>query len=125
MFYNELRKIFSGFTTKVGLFLGGLGVPANFITFLVLVSGFGAGYCIYLAEFYWAIFLILFSGLMDAFDGAVAKANHKESKFGGLLDSTTDKITEIVMSSIDSDNSLILAEFEDYSNNEIKNKNYS
>ena len=95
MFSNELRKIFSGFTTKVGLFLGGLGVPANFITFLVLVSGFGAGYCIYLAEFYWAIFLILFSGLMDAFDGAVAKANHKESKFGGLLDSTTAKITEI------------------------------
>jgi phosphatidylglycerophosphate synthase len=32
---------------------------------------------------------------MDGFDGAVAKANNKETKFGALFDSVTDKITEI------------------------------
>lgn len=95
MLTEELRRLFSGFTTNVGIKLGGIGVSANFITFLVFIFGIIAAYLIYVGNFSLSILFILLSGLMDGFDGAVAKANHKETKFGALLDSTTDKITEI------------------------------
>lgn len=33
-------------------------------------------------------------GLADAFDGAIAKAQGRTSKFGALLDSSTDRLSE-------------------------------
>lgn len=95
MFTDQLRKLFSGITTNVGKFLGKLGVSANFVTFLVLVFGFIAAYYIYIGFFGLALLFVILSGIMDGFDGAVAKANNKETKFGALFDSVTDKITEI------------------------------
>ncbi|MDD4662060.1 MAG: CDP-alcohol phosphatidyltransferase family protein [Candidatus Pacebacteria bacterium] len=95
MLTTEIRNFFSGFTTSVGKTLGKMGVSANFVTFLVLVFGFIAAYFIYSNNFPLAILFVILSGIMDGFDGAVAKANHKETKFGALFDSVTDKVTEI------------------------------
>jgi phosphatidylglycerophosphate synthase len=95
MLTDELRKLTSGTTTSVGKSLGSMGVSANLITFLVLVTGFLAAYYIYLGLFNLAFVFVLISGILDGLDGAVAKANKKETKFGALFDSVTDKITEI------------------------------
>jgi phosphatidylglycerophosphate synthase len=95
MLTDQLRNLFSGITINVGKFLGKIGISANFVTFLVLVFGFIAAYLIYLGDFKLALIFVIASGIMDGFDGAVAKANHKETKFGALFDSVTDKITEI------------------------------
>jgi phosphatidylglycerophosphate synthase len=97
MFSDQLRKVFSVATTKAGKFIGDLGVHANFVTLLVLLTGVIAAYYIYIGAFYLAIFFVLLSGILDGLDGAVAKANNNETKFGGVLDSTTDKITEILI----------------------------
>jgi phosphatidylglycerophosphate synthase len=95
MLTDQLRKLFSGLTTSVGKFLGKIGISANFVTSLVLVFGFAAAYFIYIGHFGLALLFVILSGIMDGFDGAVAKANNKETKFGALFDSVTDKITEI------------------------------
>lgn len=95
MFSDQLRKLLSGITTSIGKTLGKIGIHANFVTFLVLIFGFWAGYYIYIGEYGLAILMIIISGICDGIDGAVAKANQKETKFGALLDSTTDKVTEI------------------------------
>ncbi|MFA5431642.1 MAG: CDP-alcohol phosphatidyltransferase family protein [Candidatus Paceibacterota bacterium] len=95
MLTEELRGLFSNLTTSVGKTLGKMGVSANFVTFLVLVFGFIAAYFIYIDSLTLAILFIILSGVMDGFDGAVAKANNKETKFGALFDSVTDKTTEI------------------------------
>lgn len=95
MLTDELRGLFSSLTNSVGKTLGGMGISANFVTFLVLVFGFIAAYFIYIGSFALAILFIILSGIMDGFDGAVAKTNHKETKFGALFDSVTDKTTEI------------------------------
>jgi len=97
MFSDELRKIFAGFTTKAGKFLGRLGLTANFVTLLVFVTGVIAAYYIYIGTLWLGIVFFILSGIFDGLDGAVAKANNKETKFGGVLDSTTDKITEILV----------------------------
>jgi len=95
VFTEEFRKIFSGITNKIGEILGKTGLSPNFFTSLILVFGFIAAYLIYLGFFRLAIFFVLISGLMDFIDGVVAKVNKKETKFGSLFDSLSDKTTEI------------------------------
>ncbi|MFA5086331.1 MAG: CDP-alcohol phosphatidyltransferase family protein [Candidatus Paceibacterota bacterium] len=95
MLTDELRKRTSGLTTSIGKSLGKMGVSADAITFMVLVTGLIAAYYIYMEEFLIAFILVLVSGIFDGLDGAVAKANQKETKFGALFDSVTDKVTEI------------------------------
>lgn len=95
MLTDELRKMTSGLTTSIGKSLGKMGVSANAVTFLVLVTGLIAAYYIYMEAFVVAFIFVLLSGIFDGFDGAVAKANQKETKFGALFDSVTDKVTEI------------------------------
>jgi len=95
MLTDQLRNLSSDTVTSIGRTFGKLGFSANFITFLVLFFGLIAAYFIYLGSFYWAVLFIIISGLLDGIDGAVAKANNKETKFGALFDSVTDKITEI------------------------------
>ena len=95
MFTENLRKIFEGFSNWIGKTLGKTGFSPNFFTFLILVFGFIGAYFIYSGYFKLAIFFILLSGLMDFIDGAVAKINKKETKFGALFDSVSDKTTEV------------------------------
>lgn len=95
MFTEDLREIFKGISNKIGEILGRTGPSPNFFTLLVLVFGFITAYFIYLGSFIWAIVFILISGIMDFIDGAVAKVNKKETKFGALFDSTVDKTSEI------------------------------
>ena len=101
-YYNKKKAMLmsfvgdKGISNKIGEILGKTGLSPNFFTFLVLVFGFIAAYFIYLGSFKWAIVFILISGLMDFVDGAVAKINKKETKFGALADSTADKTSEIV-----------------------------
>ena len=97
MLTDNLRGLFKGFSISSGRFLGGLGITPNMITFLVLIFGIIAAYNIYLGNLNLAIIFVLLSGMMDFFDGAIAKACQKETKFGGLFDSTTDKFTEIIL----------------------------
>jgi len=95
MLTEKFRNIFSGITANIGKTLGKTGLPPNFFTSLTLIFGLAGAYFIYAEKFSFAIIFILISGLMDLTDGAVAKINNKETKFGALFDSTTDKTTEI------------------------------
>ncbi len=95
MLTENLREIFKGISDRIGRVLGKTGLSPNFFTFLILVFGFIAAYFIYLGSFKLAILFILISGFMDFIDGAVAKVNKKETKFGSLFDSVADKTSEI------------------------------
>jgi phosphatidylglycerophosphate synthase len=98
MFTDNLRKAFSGLSKSLGEFLGKkVGMSANFATFLVLLFGIISAYFVYVGNFYIAILFFLISGVMDFVDGSIAKSLNKQTKFGGLLDSTTDKLTEILI----------------------------
>ncbi|MCX6761137.1 MAG: CDP-alcohol phosphatidyltransferase family protein [Candidatus Nealsonbacteria bacterium] len=95
MLTEQIRNLSSGITTTIGKTIGKTGLSPNFFTFLVLVFGIIAAFFIYFGSLQWAVLFIMLSGLLDGIDGAVAKANNKETKFGALFDSVTDKITEI------------------------------
>jgi phosphatidylglycerophosphate synthase len=93
----NLRKPTQKYFLAIGKALGKLGLHPNVYTLLTLITGIGVAYTIYINEIPLAIALLLLSGLMDALDGAVAKANNQVTKFGGMFDSVTDKITECLI----------------------------
>jgi|SRR3989339_515970 len=80
-----------------GIALGKTGLSPNIISLFVLITGLAAAYFIYIGSFAISIVLILFSGIFDFLDGAVAKATGKVTKFGAMLDSIIDKTTEIAV----------------------------
>ena len=44
---------------------------------------------------HWGALIMMVAGLCDILDGQVAREGRKETKFGALLDSTTDRYSEI------------------------------
>lgn len=69
----------------------------NFISILGFVSVIVAGWLYHLDHVRWAGLWVLLGGLWDVFDGRVARESGLASKFGSFLDSTLDRISEIVV----------------------------
>ena len=93
----ELRAKVRGLIVPVALGLARVGLTPNALTvigFLIAcVAAVAAGAQAWLL----AGFLVIFGGVFDLFDGAVARATGKVSKLGGFLDSTFDRWGEGVI----------------------------
>jgi phosphatidylglycerophosphate synthase len=93
----ELRVKIRGLITPIALGLARVGLTPNALTvigFLIAcVAAVAAGAQAWLL----AGFLVIFGGVFDLFDGAVARATGKTSKLGAFLDSTFDRWGEGVI----------------------------
>ncbi len=76
---------------KSAQFLIRLGISADLLTVAGLLFSLLAGWLIVQGQFFIAAATLLFSGLLDMLDGAVARLSGKQSKFGGILDSSLDR----------------------------------
>jgi CDP-diacylglycerol--glycerol-3-phosphate 3-phosphatidyltransferase len=74
-----------------------LRVHPNAITTFGFVVTMGAGFLYHLDHVRWAGFLVLLGGVVDIFDGRVARESGLASKFGSFYDSTLDRLSEIVV----------------------------
>jgi CDP-diacylglycerol--glycerol-3-phosphate 3-phosphatidyltransferase len=70
------------------------GITPNALTWSGLLLSFGAAVLIALGQPFIAGFVVLLSGLFDMLDGALARFINKSTKFGGILDSTLDRLGE-------------------------------
>jgi phosphatidylglycerophosphate synthase len=71
-----------------------VGVTPNGLSYAALGLGVGAGALFYLQRGWWALPVLLLSGLIDAVDGRVARLSGRVSPWGGVLDLTFDRIVE-------------------------------
>jgi phosphatidylglycerophosphate synthase len=71
------------------------GIDPNILTFLGLIPPLLFLYFITIEEYGWAL-LSMFGVLFDTLDGAVARMSGKVSKFGGILDSTLDRVADAI-----------------------------
>jgi CDP-diacylglycerol--glycerol-3-phosphate 3-phosphatidyltransferase len=74
-----------------------LGVHPNAISTTGFLVTLAAGLLYHLDHVRWAGLLVLIGGILDIFDGRVARESGLESKFGSFYDSTLDRISEIVV----------------------------
>jgi CDP-diacylglycerol--glycerol-3-phosphate 3-phosphatidyltransferase len=70
------------------------GITPNILTLINLALNIVAAYFIATGHFLLGGVLILVSGLFDLLDGALARLTKKVTKFGAILDSTVDRISE-------------------------------
>jgi phosphatidylglycerophosphate synthase len=93
----ELRARIRGLMTPIAVGLGKLGLTPNALTvigFLIAcVAAVAAGAQAWLL----AGLLVIFGGVFDLFDGALARATGRVSKVGGFMDSTFDRWGEGVV----------------------------
>ena len=95
---DSLRRAISNpLTGYVARFIARSGIHPNVISGLGLLLSILAGGSAATGQFVWAAILVLVSGLFDLLDGAVARASNKISRFGGVLDSTLDRLGEAAL----------------------------
>jgi CDP-diacylglycerol--glycerol-3-phosphate 3-phosphatidyltransferase len=94
---DRLRHFFQGFLENVGQALFKLGISANAITLLGLSGSIAASILIARGNLLAGGITLLCTGPLDAFDGAVARAKGKETRFGAFLDSITDRYSELII----------------------------
>jgi len=103
---STFKKEFRKYSRPLVMILQTLGLTPNQLSllgFLLAVTSSIAYYIGRIDENLIPIggLLLLFSGLSDALDGALAEEHYQTTIFGGILDSTLDRLSEaIVISSL-------------------------
>lgn len=87
-------KTLYGRCMTAGRTLGELGVTPNALTYGSLVLALAAGGAAAFGHLFWAACILLLSGACDVLDGMVARATGSVTKFGALLDSTVDRLSD-------------------------------
>jgi len=70
------------------------GITPNALTLINLALNIGAAYVIATGHFIIGGVLVLVAGLFDLLDGALARFTEQTTKFGAILDSVADRISE-------------------------------
>jgi len=83
----------------VGRVVAKTGVPPNLLTILGFLINVGVAWMISRGPSLFTIAggLIVVAGIFDLLDGAVARGTNRATRFGALLDSTMDRLSEAVL----------------------------
>jgi CDP-diacylglycerol--glycerol-3-phosphate 3-phosphatidyltransferase len=81
-------------TNPIVRILSKSGITPNALTLTNLALNIVAAYVIATGHFLLGGILVLVSGLFDLLDGALARFTKQATKFGAILDSTVDRISE-------------------------------
>jgi CDP-diacylglycerol--glycerol-3-phosphate 3-phosphatidyltransferase len=81
-------------TGPIGRGIARTGVSPNVLTTTGLLLTLGAATLLAFDHPMIAGWVLVFGGLMDTFDGAVARATDRSTPFGGFYDSVTDRLSD-------------------------------
>jgi phosphatidylinositol phosphate synthase len=90
----ETRDRIRGAAVPVAIALGRLGLTPNALTVLGFLGMFAAAGAAALQQWVVAGVLVAAFGAFDMFDGALARATNRATRFGAFLDSTLDRTGE-------------------------------
>jgi len=76
--------------------LASAGVHPNILTAIGVSINIGCGVLFGFGEFFWAGIVLIIANLFDMLDGNVARQSGNVTKFGGFLDSTLDRLSDMV-----------------------------
>jgi CDP-diacylglycerol--glycerol-3-phosphate 3-phosphatidyltransferase len=84
-------------TDPVARLLARAGLTPNAVSWIGFILALGAAALIITAHPFAAGWVILFAGFFDILDGALARHLKKVTPFGGVLDSTLDRLSEAAL----------------------------
>jgi CDP-diacylglycerol--glycerol-3-phosphate 3-phosphatidyltransferase len=91
----EGRKLAAYYTTQpVAKLLARTSISPNTITWLGFLVTLGAAALIITGHLFAAGFVVLIAGFLDILDGTLARHTNQASRFGALLDSTLDRLSD-------------------------------
>jgi len=76
--------------------LADAGVHPNLLTAIGVTINIGCGVLFGMGEFFWAGIVLMVANLFDMLDGNVARLSGTVTKFGSFLDSTLDRLSDMV-----------------------------
>lgn len=88
------RNLAYRITVPVVRILSKSGITPNALTFINLALNIVAAYVIATGHFLLGGVLVLVAGLFDLLDGALARFSKQTTRFGAILDSVADRISE-------------------------------
>lgn len=91
---NIRRNLAHRITGPVVRILSKSGITPNTLTFVNLALNIIAAYVIAVGYFLLGGVLVLVAGIFDLLDGALARFNKQTTRFGAILDSVVDRISE-------------------------------
>lgn len=97
MLNARVREGWDRLMNPLGRRLGRVGVTPDVITIIGVLIQAAVAALIIDGRLVAAGLLAIASAFADAFDGAVAKARGRTSRFGALLDSTTDRLSDALI----------------------------
>lgn len=93
----NLRTRIRGIATPIAIAMGKVGLTPNALTLIgfgiAVIAAFAAGLQSWVA----AGILVVFGGVFDLFDGALARATGKASQLGAFMDSVFDRWGEVII----------------------------
>ncbi|PKO06617.1 MAG: hypothetical protein CVU41_05820 [Chloroflexi bacterium HGW-Chloroflexi-3] len=96
-FSDQMRKKFKGILDPIGRFLNNLGLKPNMITILGLIGHIISAIFIAFGEIMWGGIILLVFAPIDALDGTMARLRNEPTRFGGFVDSVTDRYSELIV----------------------------
>jgi len=94
MFTDWLRKTLRGIIEPLAAFLGRLGLSANAITILGCLMSIGVAAVLATGRLQLGGALLIVAAGVDGLDGSLARLNGGGTRFGALLDSALDRVSE-------------------------------
>ena len=90
---DSFRRVFA----PVARFVAKSGISPNFLTVFGPIVATAAALMYFWQNLPLALLLLLFSGFVDALDGAVARVQGKVTPFGGVFDSICDRYSDAIV----------------------------
>src|SRR6188472_1702811 len=75
--------------------LASAGVHPNILTTIGVMINVGCGVLFGIGEFFWAGIVLIVANLFDMLDGNVARLTGRVTRYGGFLDSTLDRLSDM------------------------------
>ena len=93
-----VRDMISAYVERpVAGVLAKMGISPNMVTFAGLIGAGISAWLISEGMLWIGGVVMLLAGVLDLFDGALARSTGQDSLFGALLDSVVDRVSEIVV----------------------------
>ena len=73
------------------------GINPNYLTVIGVAINTGCGLLFGFGHFFWAGIILIVANLFDMLDGQVARLSGRVTRFGGFLDSSLDRLSDMVV----------------------------